>query len=365
MSTVSRIDVMSVRIPLANPVQLGAISIAQRDYVVLRLVLSDGAEGFAYGYDRGLPLFDIVARGAQSYLGAPSTDRNRLRKLALGPTPAPRATMTRGMSLCDIALWDAWCQARQLPLWAALGCVRDRVPVMPVIGYGMTPDKAASETAALTARGFKTIKCMIDGRDIVADKAVMEALARALPAGASFGIDAHWSWSSVDQALPYCRLAEKLGAVFVEDPFAPTLVHAIAALSAKLDVPLAVGEDVLDISGFRDLAQAGGILRVDASVSGGITGTVEAIAVARAFDRAVIPHVFAGLHAQFGFAYDNVRCVEMIMPEVGADPIDQYFTAPPRIDGGDMLAPHTAGAGLALDWARLMPFITRQDSFSA
>ncbi|MDB5614355.1 MAG: Mandelate racemase/muconate lactonizing protein, partial [Devosia sp.] len=252
-----------------------------------------------------------------------------------------------------------------LQLWAVLGGVRDRLPVMPVIGYGMTPQKAASDTADLTARGFKTIKCMIDGRDIAADKAVMEALAGALPPGASFGIDAHWSWSSVDQALPYCRLAEKLGAVFVEDPFAPTQVQAIAALSAKLDVPLAVGEDVLDISGFRDMAQAGGILRVDASVSGGITGTIEAIAVAKAFDRAVIPHVFPGLHAQFGFAYDSVRCVEMIMPELGADPIDQYFCAPPRIEFGDMLAPTLPGAGLALDWPRLTPFITRQDSFSA
>ncbi|MDB5612733.1 MAG: Mandelate racemase/muconate lactonizing protein, partial [Devosia sp.] len=269
MNTVSQIEVMSIRVPLRQPVQLGALTIAQRDYVVLRLVLSDGAEGFALGYDRGLPLFDVVARSAQSYLGAPSADRNRLRKLALGPTPAPRATMTRGASLCDIALWDAWCQSNQMPLWVALGGVRDRVPVMPVIGYGMTPDKAAIETAALTARGFKTIKCMIDGRDIAADRAVMEALAGALPSGARFGIDAHWSWTSIDEALPYCRLAEKLGAVFVEDPFSPTQVHAIAALSARLDVPLAVGEDVLDISGFRDLAQAGGILRVDASVSGG------------------------------------------------------------------------------------------------
>lgn len=364
MSIIDHIDLMSIRVPLRQPVQLGAITIAQRDYVVLRLVLSDGAEGFALGYDRGLPLFDVVAKAAQTYLGAPANDRNRLRKLALGPTPAPRATMTRGMSLCDIALWDAWCQSQHLPLWAVLGGVRDRIPVMPVIGYGMNPAKAASETAALTSRGFKTIKCMIDGRDLAADRAVMEALAGALPAGARFGIDAHWSWSSMDEALPYCRLAEKLGAVFVEDPFAPSQVHAIAALSARLDVPLAVGEDVLDIFGFRDLAQAGGILRVDASVSGGVTGTIEAIAIAKAFDRAVIPHVFPALHAQFGFAYDSVRCVEMIMPEVGADPIDQFFLAPPQIEAGDVLAPTTPGAGLALDWQRLTPFITRQDSFS-
>lgn len=364
MATITHIEVRALRIPLANPVKLGPMTIAQRDYVALRLKLSDGSEGFAYGYDRGLPLFELVARAAQAYLGQPASDRNRLRNRALGPTPAPRAAMTRGMSLCDIALWDAWCVSLDLPLWGVLGAVRDRVPVMPVIGYGMTPDRAAQEGADLAKRGFKTIKCMIDGNDFAADKAVMEALAGALPADVRFGIDAHWSWSSVDQALPWCRLAERLGGVFVEDPFAPTQIHAIASLSSKLDIPLAVGEDVIDLAGIRDIAAAGGILRVDASVSGGVTGAIEAIAVGRAFDRAVIPHVFAALHAQFAVAFDSVRCVEMIMPEVGADPIDQFFAAPPAIEQGHLLAPNTAGAGLALDWERLVPYVTRQETLS-
>lgn len=364
MAGIGRIEAMTARVPLERPVQLGAATITQRDYIALRLVLTDGAEGYAYGYDRGLPLFDVVAKAAQAYLGQPAEDRNRLRRLALGPTPAPRATMTRGMSLCDIALWDAWCQSTGLPLWAALGGTRRRLPVMPVIGYGMTPERAASETAALAARGFRTIKCMIDGRDFETDRAVMEALASSLPRGARFGIDAHWSWRSVDEALPWCRLAERLGAAFIEDPFAPTQIHAIAELAARLDVPLAVGEDVIDLAGFRDVAAAGGILRVDASVSGGIAGAIEAIALARAFDRPVIPHVFPALHAQLGFAYEAVRCVEMIMPEVGADPIDQFFVAQPQIEDGGMLAPEIPGVGLALDWARLGAHAIRKDSFA-
>jgi L-alanine-DL-glutamate epimerase-like enolase superfamily enzyme len=363
--TISRIDVMLARIPLHQPVQLGAMKIARRDYVVLRLMLSDGAEGFAYGYDRGLPLFDIVLKAAETYAGASALDRNRLRRMALGPTPAPRATMTRGASLLDIALWDAWSESIGQPLWAILGAARRSLPVMPVIGYGMTPERAASETAALAARGFLTIKLMIDGRDMATDQAVMEALVSALPAGARFGIDAHWSWSTLDEALPYCRLAERLGAVFVEDPFTPSQVHAIAALAGKLDVPLAVGEDVVDLNGFRDLAAGGGILRVDASVSGGITGAIEAIALAKAFDRAVIPHVFPALHAQLGFAFESVRCVEMIMPEVGADPIDQFFRQAPKVEAGAIVAPSAPGAGLALDWNRLAQHSIRQDSINA
>ena len=148
-STVSRIDLMLARVPLRQPVQLGAMTIARRDYVAVRLTLSDGAQGFAYGYDRGLPLFDIVLKAAEVYGGASALDRNRLRRTALGPTPAPRAAMTRGASLLDIALWDAWCQSIGLPLWAVFGAVRRSVPVMPVIGYGMTPERAASQCVLL------------------------------------------------------------------------------------------------------------------------------------------------------------------------------------------------------------------------
>lgn len=362
---ITRIDLVTARIPLPAPVQLGAQTIVQRDYVALRTELEDASEGFAYGYDRGLPLFDIVQKAASVYLGEASSDRNRLIRQALGPTPAPRAAMTRGASLCDLALWDAWCQSRRLPLWAVLGARRDRVPVMPVIGYGMTPERAVSETAALVARGFRRIKLMIDGGDFARDRSVMEALAGALPEGVSFGIDAHWSWTSVEQALPWCRLAERLGAAFVEDPFAPTQAEAIAELASRLDVPLAVGEDTIDIYGFKALSAAGGIVRIDATVSGGLTGAIEAIALARAHSRFVIPHVFPLLHAQLALAFDTISCVEMIMPELGADPIDRCFRETPHFDGGDILAPRVPGTGLALDWNKIDNFVIRREVLKA
>lgn len=365
MGVVSSIAVASVRLPLPTPVQLGALTIDFRDYVVLRLRLSDGADGFAYGYDRGLPLFELCTRAVQSYLGEPATDRNRLRKTAMGATPAPHAAMTRGASLCDIALWDAWCQSHELPLWAALGSSRTQVPVMPIIGYGMTAEVAAEEAANLAAQGYRTLKCMIDGRNIKTDRLLMERVAQAVPEGVRIGIDAHWSWATVPEALPWCRAAEQVDALFLEDPFAPTQVRAIAELSTRTNVPLAVGEDVIDLHGFRDLAAAGGILRVDASVSGGISGTLEAIALARSYSRPVIPHVFAGLHGHFGLIDDSVVCVEMISQRVAADPIDNFILTRPHIVNGNLQASRAPGVGTALDWDGLTRFITRKEEYEA
>lgn len=363
--TITRAEVLRLEIPLRAPVRLGAVEIRGRVYVALRLILSDGSEGWAYGYDRGMPLFEVVAQAARAYVGQPVGARAGLALRAAGPTPAPRATMVRGVSLCDIALWDAEAQHRALPLHAMLGTLRDRVPLMPVIGYGMSPEVAAREGAALAARGFDTIKLMIDGGDIAFDTAVVTALAEALPKGVRFGLDAHWSWTRASDALPWCCLAERHGALFLEDPVPPTAWRVARDLRTRTSVPLCLGEDAVDLNALQDMAEGADILRLDAAASGGISFALDGLALARAQGLQVIPHVFATLHQHLGFAHDSVTRIEAILPEVGADPIDDLLRTPLRIEAGALIAPDTPGAGLALDTGGIAPFITRREDISA
>ncbi len=358
---IQRAEVARLVIPLRSPVQLGAVTISERAYVALRLELEDGSVGYAYGYERGMPLFEIVAEAARRYMGQPVSARERLRHEALGPTPAPRATMVRGVSLCDIALWDAFSQSVGVPLHALLGTRRDRVALMPVIGYGMSPEVAAREGAALAARGFRTIKLMIDGRDIAFDRAVVEALAAALPDGVRFGMDAHWSWRCAHDALPWCRLAEAAGALFLEDPVAPTDWRIATELKARTSVPLCLGEDAVDLSALRDMAEGADILRLDAAASGGIGYALDGLALARSHGKSVIPHVFATLHQHLAYSHETVSRIEAILPELGADPIDDFLALPLQIDGGRLVAPEAPGAGLGLDWQALPPYTTRKE----
>jgi L-alanine-DL-glutamate epimerase-like enolase superfamily enzyme len=361
---VIRVDLMQCRVPLPAPVTLGPVEIRFRDYVSLRLVFADGSEGHATGFERGMPLFDIAARMAPLCLGRGSGERIAVRDTQLTPAPASRPVHLRGISLCNIAFWDGFCRQVGRPLWAVLGGARDRVPLMPVIGYGATPERVAAQAADLADRGFRIIKLMIDGTDFATDRALIGALAGALPDGVSFGIDGHWSWRTPAQALPTCRLAQDHGAVFVEDPFTPSQWRAIAQLQEKIDVPLAVGEDVIDRHGFRDLAEVAPILRPDASASGGIDGLMEAVTLAATHDRSVIPHVFPALHAHAGFASRVVTCVESILPEIGADPIDRFFAHAPRVEDGDLHADGVPGAGTALRWDDLAALATRTQTFS-
>lgn len=361
---VVRAEVMQCRVPLPQPVTLGRNEIRFRDYVSLRLIFDDGSEGHATGFERAMPLFEIVQGMVPHALGQTAGMRGAVKKAGLGPAPAGRPVYMRGISLINIALWDAFCRQIKQPLWSVLGGTRSHLPLMPVIGYGATPARIEQQCADLASRGFKTIKIMIDGTDLKTDTDLLTAAKRALPSGYHFGIDAHWSWRTPQDALPTCLMAQENGTVFIEDPFAPSQWRALKQLQSQLGVPLAVGEDVIDRYGFLDLCEVAPILRPDASASGGVDGVLEVMAMAAVHDRTVIPHVFPALHAHFGFASEAMQCVESILPEVGADPIDAYLLDQPELADGALLAPQQPGASTALDWSRLSQLATRTQTFN-
>ncbi|AOO80280.1 hypothetical protein BHK69_07200 [Bosea vaviloviae] len=361
MPAVTAVEAMHCRIPFPSPLQLGKVHMTHRDYVLVRIRLADGGVGHAVGFERGMPLLDLVTRVAPFYVGRSPEMRAAARQAAEAATPPARAVLMRGISLLDIAMWDALGRARELPLWALLGGARMRVPVMPVIGYGASIEAVTGQCADLAGRGFRTIKIMINGTDTAADRALLEAVRGAMPDDVAFGIDAHWSWKTIEDALPTCLLAQDLGAAFIEDPFLPQQWRNVGDLQAQIGVPIAVGEDVIDRYGFRDLAESARILRIDASVSGGLTGAVEALHLATIMDREVIPHVFPTLHGQLAAAFPAIRCVEMILPEVGADPIDRLLSEEARIEDGDLLISQAPGAAIAFDWDRAAGFALRTE----
>ncbi len=54
----------------------------------------------------------------------------------------------------------------------------------------------------------------------------------------------------------------------------------------------------------------------------------------------------------------------MILPDIGADPIDRFAAHPVAIAGGQMTAPRMPGASTELDWQRLAALATRTETLS-
>ena len=357
---IAKVEAAHCPVPLPNPIRLGDIVIHTRDFVALRVITDDGIEGHAIGYPRGTSLLAMIAGLAPKLIGRDPTMRRQIvTEIERGNVPGFH-TQLRAIGLIDIALTDITAKSARLPLYKMLGGYRNVVPAMAVAGYfadTRTEEDIVAEVVALAESGYGLVKVVLSGADPRRDRAFLEKILRHLDGRAQLAVEAHWLWTTLDEAVRACGLIDDLGLAFIEDPVASALHwQALGELQARLKTPLAAGEDALGLINFSDLLRSVSILRVDATASGGVLTAVAAIAAAQAASRRVIPHVFTGLHAHLAAAFPNIGFVETIPAASGADPIDRLLRAPPRIEKGVLALGDEAGCGIDLDWDAVRKF---------
>jgi len=348
---ITKITIAECAIPLPRILRLGPIEIRTRDFVVLRVETDGGICGEAIGYPRGTPLFETLSSMARRVLGKDAAMRRQVMfDLEQSNIPA-RGTLTRGLSLLDIALWDIGCRQAQLPLYRQLGALRSSAEVTIVAGYYVDQRSIADvvrEVKELEQAGCRRIKIMLKGDDAVFDRNYASAVVNAMPGRVA--ADAHWTWNTLTEASRACRSLDELGLCFLEDPFAASDWRLTHELRQQLITPIAAGEDIFGPRGVADLARGIDILRVDATTIGGITGAIEAIHIAASAGKTVFPHVFPPLHAHFACSFPNVEAVEVIPEESGADPLDRILAHVPKVEDGRLRPLEEPGVGIVVRW---------------
>lgn len=322
---------------MPHPVRLGAMEYRTRDYVVLRVTDPDGRATSAIGYSRGTPLLAatrIVCEQADLRLADdPEALTDDLRaRFAVG-----WASLVRGASLLDIALWRRRAAVEGTSVAAVLASAPEGgiVPAVPS-GAAGTPwiavggyfpearDRAelVAELERFVADGASGVKLMLSVVDADGDRALVAA-ARSALGGVDLAVDFHGGHREPrEAAAALARLGDE-GIVFLEDPFPGHDLARLRALADLVDVPLAVGEDLVEESTVDALLEIAGVLRVDATSSGGLSFARRAVRRAETAGRHVIPHVFEATHRPLAALSPAVVAIERIPPEVGADPIER------------------------------------------
>jgi L-alanine-DL-glutamate epimerase-like enolase superfamily enzyme len=348
---VTGVRIAECPIPLPHVLRLGPIEITTRDYIAIRVETESNVFGEAIGYPRGTPLFETLGHMSRRILGGDASMRRDLMlKLELSNVPA-RAGLTRGLSLLDIALWDIAAKMAGQPLFRMLGGLRKKAQVTVVAGYYMdrrSISDVVDEVGRLADTGYQRVKIMLKGNDPDFDRRYASEVCDRLPG--QIGADAHWSWSTLTEAKRLCRELDGLGLNFLEDPFAASDWRLTHELQRGMQTPIAAGEDVFGARAISDLVCGIDVLRVDATTCGGITGAIEAVNIAAAAGRTVLPHVFAPVHAHLACAFPNVEGVEVIPEESGADPLGVFLRDRQELKDGMIAAAETPGAGILLDW---------------
>ena len=325
--------------------------------VVVRIRTDEGVEGVA---------------GATTYLGAHAAASAvaELRPLLVGEDPLYRERLWQrlfevstivlpphALAVIDCALWDLAGKLSGLPVCKLLGAQRELVRAYAsTLTYEDIPS-FEREVAAALERGFKAIKLHVWG-DPDRDIELVGRIRRLTGPDVALMIDAVGSYD-VPSALRVGRRLEELGYEWFEMPIRDQFIQGYELLAAALDIPVTSGEVntyTFHEAGNYIARKAWDIVRVDAGISGGITGTRKTAVLAEGFGMRCEIHSFGYALAQAANlqvmgAVKNCRYFEYPMPLNGYDQgmLDRIEVD----DDGNVPVPQKPGIGLEVDWERM------------
>lgn len=352
------------RFPLPAPFRIGRQTIAEREYLLVRVETAGGLHGSAFALTRGAPVDAVIADlVAPLALGC---DARRTRALHAAWDAglvhhAPEGLVLRARSLLDVAAWDLKGQAAGEPVWRLLGGARETAPAMLVEGYPSTGEDDAGFAARVAAagRGFAAVKVahLADEPERVTRR--LELLRETAGPALGITLDVGFVWSDHRAAVALAERWRDLDLTWIEDPLPGHRAEAIARLRRAVATPVAVGDEVTSARDLRALADLGAVdvLRLDATCAGGVSGLVELWRHARSAGVEVSTHVYPEIHRHVVCGLPDSGPLELFRPDAPWDATAQFVEpvalAADASGGVVAQAPAEPGLGLRIDWERV------------
>jgi len=303
MTTISEFRVRPVHVPMPQPHRTASGVITESPLVLTDAVMSDGHVGhsimFTYTAAALGPTADLIRNLAPFVVGQPLAPLELARmlesKLRLLGTQGLVGT---ALAAIDMALWDALARSRETSLVRLLGGMERPLAAYGAVGYdGETASAVAAEDWA--KRGFRAIKAKIGYPELREDLAVVRAMRQAV--GDSMGIMVDYNQSLTPaEAIERLRALEGEGLVWVEEP---TLAHDYAGhawIAREIGTPIQCGENWWGAGDLRHAieARASDYVMFDVARIGGVSGWLQAAALAASSGLRVSSHLWPEISAQ-------------------------------------------------------------------
>jgi L-alanine-DL-glutamate epimerase-like enolase superfamily enzyme len=302
VTTIAALDARLVRVPLTRPWGPDVTSVG---VVATHVVRSDGAEGWGFSWTPQI--------GAHAVLALIQHD---IAPAAVDSDADPAATWqplwqhlheaggggitTIALAGFDLALWDAAARARDLPVSQLLGRRRDAVRAY---GSGVNLHYSLDELVGQVRRwvdaGFDAVKVKVGRADVREDAERLAAVREALGPDRALMIDANQRWD-LDRATAAMEVLAAYGPAWIEEPLRADDLAAHAELARRIDVPIAVGENLHTAYRFAEFLRAGAARIVQPNVVrvGGITPFLRIAEVAAEHGATLHPHLLPELSGQ-------------------------------------------------------------------
>ena len=284
--------------------------------------------------------------------------------------------IVRGTALSgiDLALWDIAGKVHGVPchqLWG--GRVRDYIRLYCHLGGGKLEDfyktdpadarRLAGLAQQAVAEGFTAFKTMavpetmpLEGsRPINYAEKCVGAMREAVGDAIDIMVDCH-ARPSPRMGLLFAKALEPHNLYFFEEPCWPEAMDGIADVQRAVKTPIATGERLVGLHGFRDLLEkrAASVLQPDITHCGGLSEARRIAALAEAYRVSLAPHnpqgpVSTAASLELGFATPSYIICECVHADVPwrEDVVSEGFTVESE---GRIVRPNTRpGLGIEIN----------------
>jgi len=350
---IASVDVRLMRVALDNPYMAAGRLVDANWHVMAEVTTTDGVQGF--GYIVALrEMFCRAVASATRELAETVKGTNVLQPEAAwqrmahaGDWVGPGGLLHYAICPIDIAIWDAFGKTLGQPIWKLLGGCRDRLPAYASDGfwYSLSLDELQASARRAYDQGFRAMKLRVGNeKHPEGEVARVRAVREAVGPDVDIMVDATETWT-LDRAMRTGRALQEAGIAWLEDPIPHTDIPGMARITAALDIPMATGEHLYQISDFTRLleARATDVALIDLGRIGGVTPWRHVASLAHGFGVRVGGHVLPEVHVHLLAAAPNAYRVEYVPRSA------RLLQAMPGMSDGMMVTPDGPGFGLDLD----------------
>lgn len=253
------------------------------------------------------------------------------------------------LAAVDIALWDLKAKAAGLPLWRLLGGAHAQgiEAYNTDCGWLSLPKAELVDSCRklVEEAGWRGLKVKIGSADPWCDLDRVQAARQAVGPKIRLMVDANGAWD-LPTAIRYGRRLADYDITWFEEPLWYDDVQGHARLAQAISTPIALGEQIDSIDGFRQFLTAGAVHypQPDATRLGGITEWWQVADLALADRLPVAPHAgdMVQIHLQLALAHPACTILEYIPW------LRECFEEPAEVKEGHAVPPQRPGAGTTL-----------------
>ncbi|MCC7548103.1 MAG: mandelate racemase [Burkholderiales bacterium] len=346
MAIIEAINTVPVLASMKRPIRTASGFIESFPLVLIEVLTDEGIAGRAYSQvyiPALLPALEATVQGlGQLIQGRPLAPRDihdhLLRRLRLTGVKNLPCIALGGM---DMALWDAYAKSRNEPLYATLGATPRAFRCYYSVGlYDANSVIEVAEEAV--ASDYPGLKIKLGFPTLAEDLAAVRAAKKVLGARALM-VDYNQSLTFAEAKIR-CRALDGEGLTWIEEPILADDYEGCARLAEMVATPIQIGEN---FNGPEDMERALKLRAMDyvmpdAQYIRGVTGWLDAAALARAYNMDMSSHTFVEASAHLLCATPTGHWLEHM--DVVGNLLGERYT----LVNGTLTPP--ARPGLGIDW---------------